>query len=45
LFCYLYLLIVGLDDPFDISNDEIDVDIQIMELEYETTFLLNFSGS
>ncbi len=28
LFCYLYLLISGLDDPFDISNDEIDVDLK-----------------
>lgn len=28
LFCYLYLLIRGLDDPFDISNDEIDVDLK-----------------
>lgn len=28
LFCYLYLLISGLDDPFDISDDEIDVDLK-----------------
>lgn len=28
LFCYLYLLIRGLDDPFDVSNDEIDVDLK-----------------
>lgn len=28
LFCYLYLLIVGLDDPFDISKGEIDVDLK-----------------
>ncbi|HLP64799.1 hypothetical protein [Flavobacterium sp.] len=28
LFCYLYLLIVGLDDPFDISSGEIDVDLK-----------------
>jgi hypothetical protein len=28
LFCYLYLLICGLDDPFDLSNDEIDVDLK-----------------
>lgn len=28
LFCYLYLLISGLDDPFDASNDEIDVDLK-----------------
>lgn len=28
LFSYLYLLISGLDDPFDISNDEIDVDLK-----------------
>lgn len=31
LFCYLYLLIVGLDDPFDISNDEIDVDLKTLD--------------
>jgi hypothetical protein len=24
----LYLLIRGLDDPFDVSNDEIDVDLK-----------------
>ncbi len=28
LFCYLYLLIVGLDDPFDRSTGEIDVDLK-----------------
>ncbi len=28
LFTYLYLLISGLDDPFDITNDEIDVDLK-----------------
>lgn len=28
LFSYLYLLISGLDDPFDITNDEIDVDLK-----------------
>lgn len=28
LFCYLYLLISGLDDPFDITDDEIDVDLK-----------------
>lgn len=28
LFCYLYLLIVGLDDPFDIDSGEIDVDLK-----------------
>jgi hypothetical protein len=28
LFCYLYLLIIGLDDPFDVYNDEIDVDLK-----------------
>jgi hypothetical protein len=27
----LYLLIVGLDDPFDISNDEIDVDLKTLD--------------
>ena len=31
LFCYLYLLIVGLDDPFDISYDEIDVDLKTLD--------------
>lgn len=31
LFSYLYLLIVGLDDPFDISNDEIDVDLKTLD--------------
>ena len=31
LFTYLYLLIVGLDDPFDISNDEIDVDLKTLD--------------
>ncbi|WP_298393391.1 hypothetical protein [Flavobacterium sp.] len=28
LFCYLYLLIVGLDDPFDVAAGEIDVDLK-----------------
>ena len=28
LFCYLYLLVIGLDDPFDVSNGEIDVDLK-----------------
>ncbi|MNQ43212.1 hypothetical protein D3C85_569330 [compost metagenome] len=28
LFCYLYLLIRGLDDPFDLSNGETDVDLK-----------------
>ncbi len=28
LFSYLYLLIVGLDDPFDVSSGEIDVDLK-----------------
>jgi len=28
LFCYLYLLIVGLDDPFDINSGDIDVDLK-----------------
>lgn len=28
LFCYLYLLIVGLDDPFDLAAGEIDVDLK-----------------
>ena len=31
LFYYLYLLIVGLDDPFDISNDEINVDLKTLD--------------
>lgn len=28
LFCYLYLLVSGLDDPFDVNNGEIDVDLK-----------------
>lgn len=28
LFCYLYLLIRGLDDPFDIHNEETNVDLK-----------------
>lgn len=28
LFCYLYLLISGLDDPFDVSDGETDVDLK-----------------
>jgi hypothetical protein len=28
LFCYLYLLIKGLDDPSDVSNRETDVDLK-----------------
>ncbi|WP_428225644.1 hypothetical protein [Flavobacterium sp.] len=28
LFCYLYLLVSGLDDPFDVTNGEIDVDLK-----------------
>jgi hypothetical protein len=28
LFCYLYLLIKGLDDPFDVSDGETDVDLK-----------------
>lgn len=28
LFCYLYLLIIGLDDPFDIKSGEIEVDLK-----------------
>ncbi len=28
LFCYLYLLIVGLDDPFDVNKGQIDVDLK-----------------
>jgi hypothetical protein len=28
LFCYLYLLIVGLDDPFDVTNGKTDVDLK-----------------
>jgi hypothetical protein len=28
LFGYLYLLIVGLDDPFDVTNGKTDVDLK-----------------
>jgi hypothetical protein len=28
LFCYLYLLISGLDDPFDIFNGDTNVDLK-----------------
>jgi hypothetical protein len=28
LFCYLYLFIVGLDDPFDVTNGKTDVDLK-----------------
>ena len=28
LFCYLYLLIAGLDDPFDVTNGDTDVDLK-----------------
>jgi hypothetical protein len=28
LFCYLFLLIKGLDDPFDVSDGETDVDLK-----------------
>ncbi|MES2543534.1 MAG: hypothetical protein V4548_01520 [Bacteroidota bacterium] len=28
LFCYLYLLISGLDDPFDVFNGETNVDLK-----------------
>ncbi len=28
LFCYLYLLIIGLDDPFDVTNGKTDVDLK-----------------
>lgn len=28
LFCYLYLLIRGLDDPFDVANEETNVDLK-----------------
>lgn len=28
LFCYLYLLVNGLDDPFDVTNGEIDIDLK-----------------
>ncbi|OXA79014.1 hypothetical protein B0A65_10705 [Flavobacterium frigidimaris] len=28
LFCYLYLLISGLDDPFDILNGDTNVDLK-----------------
>jgi hypothetical protein len=28
LFCYLYLLIVNLDDPFDVTNGKTDVDLK-----------------
>lgn len=31
LFCYLYLLIRGLDDPFDNLDDEIDVDLKPLD--------------
>ncbi|MDI9312110.1 MAG: hypothetical protein QM535_17985 [Limnohabitans sp.] len=28
LFCYLYMLVSGLDDPFDVTNGEIDIDLK-----------------
>jgi hypothetical protein len=31
LFCYLYLLIKGLDDPFDVSDGETDVDLKSID--------------
>lgn len=31
LFCYLYLLIVGLDDPFDVTNGKTDVDLKPLD--------------
>ena len=31
LFCYLYLLICGLDDPFDVSDEATNVDLKTMD--------------
>ena len=28
LFCYLYFLIAGLDDPFEVTNGDTDVDLK-----------------
>jgi len=31
LFCYLYLLICGLDDPFDVSDEATNVDLKTID--------------
>ncbi len=44
LLSYLYLLIVGLDDPFNISNGDTEVDlkpIDRLKQRIENEFLIN----
>jgi hypothetical protein len=43
LFCYLYLLISGLDDPFDVFNGETDVDLKPID-RFKQLLVSDFCG-